>query len=359
MKEIAIISDLHIGVHRSDPKYLQWSLDYVVFLVQKMKERKVNRLFILGDIFHNRKEVSTIAIETARKFFGVLRENEITVDIIPGNHDCYYDANTDATSLALLAGWPNVYVHYSPFDVVYGPEGARKFGVMVPWGADISQLKGKNYQFLMGHFEITSFNMTSSQVCDNGISSDSVFEIAPLVFSGHFHLRCDRKYKNGKRIIYVGSPYELDWGDYGSTKGIYFYDLNSGEIDFVENDVSPRHIKLEYDPNNMTDKEKVAEFKEQLKSVKGNIVKLVSDDSSNIKQKDLQKIIEIVNKLTPGEFTCDLKSSDDSEDKIELEISSNLDPKDALVAYVDATCNTDKEEIKKILMELYSQTKRG
>ena len=84
---------------------------------------------------------------------------------------------------------------------------------------------------------------------------------------------------------------------------------------------------------------------------------MVSDDSANLKQKDLQKIIEIVTKLTPGEFTCDLKSSSEDGEKVELEISNNLDPKDALIAYVDATCKHDVDEIKKILIELYNNTK--
>jgi DNA repair exonuclease SbcCD nuclease subunit len=208
----------------------------------------------------------------------------------------------------------------------------------------------------MGHFEITSFNMTVSQVCENGLSSDDLFRLAPLVFSGHFHLRCDRKYGGGRRIIYVGSPYELDWGDYGSTKGIYFYDPEKAKIDFVENTFSPRHVKLQYDPSIADDKEKMAEFKEQLKSVNGNIVKLVSDDSANLKQKDLQKIIEVVTHLSPGEFTCDLKSLNEDE-KIEVEISNNLDPKDALMSYVDATCGEHATEIKKILLDLYNNTK--
>lgn len=355
MNEWAIISDLHIGVHRSDPKYLQWTLDYVNFLVEKLKERGTKTLFILGDVFHNRKEVSTIAIETAKKFFDVLRENDITVEVIPGNHDCYYDANTNATSLALLSGWSNVHVHYVPYEYAFNGDFDKI--LLVPWGADLSSFHSDKYKAVMGHFEITSFNMTSAQVCENGMASDELFRLAPLVFSGHFHLRCDRKYNNGKRIIYVGSPYELDWGDYGSTKGIYFYDPEKVKIDFVENTFSPKHVKLQYDPAIANDKEKLAEFKDQLKTVNGNIVKLVSDDSANLKQKDLQKIIEIVTKLTPGEFTCDLKSSSEEDAKIELEISNSLDPKDALIAYVDATCKRDVDEIKKILIELYNNTK--
>lgn len=355
MNEWAIISDLHIGVHRSDSKYLQWTLDYVNFLVEKMKERESNTLFILGDVFHNRKEVSTIAIETAKKFFGVLRENGISVEVIPGNHDCYYDANTNATSLALLSGWWNVHVHYEPYEYAFNGDFDKI--LLVPWGADLSSFRSGKYKAVMGHFEITSFNMTSAQVCENGMASDELFRLAPLVFSGHFHLRCDRKYANGRRIIYVGSPYELDWGDYGSTKGIYFYDPEKAKIDFVENTFSPKHVKLQYDPAIANDKAKLAEFKDRLKEVNGNIVKLVSDDSANLKQKDLQKIIEIVTKLAPGEFTCDLKSSGEDGEKVELEISNNLDPKDALIAYVDATCKRDVDEIKKILIELYNNTK--
>jgi len=355
MAKYAIISDLHIGVHRSDPKYLQWALDYVEFLVRSMKDNGTDLLLILGDVFHNRKEVSTIAIETARKFFSVLRDNGMKVDVIPGNHDCYYEANTNATSLALLSGWDNVSVHYEPFDM--NIDGAN--GLMVPWGADLSPFKGKKFDFIAGHFEITSFNMTTTQVCEDGISSDSLFEIAPLVFSGHFHLRCDRGYDSGNRIIYVGSPYELDWGDYASTKGIYFYDTATKEILFAENKSSPKHVRLEYDPDIATDKAKAQRFKEQLQRVNGNIVKLVSNDSAGLKQKDLQKIIEMVNKLSPGEFTCDLTSSPEEEDLLDdVDISSTLDPKDALVAYIDAKYPNDTEEIKKIVLGLYSQTNR-
>lgn len=355
MTKYAIISDLHIGVHRSDPKYLQWALEYADFLVKAMKENGASKLLILGDVFHNRKEVSTIAIETARKFFSVLRDNSITVDVIPGNHDCYYDANTEATSLALLSGWENVSVHYEPFDM----NSVGVNGILVPWGADLSPFVGKGYDFVAGHFEITSFNMTSTQICEDGMSSDSLFKIAPLVFSGHFHLRTERKYPNGRKIIYVGSPYELDWGDYESTKGIYFYSCGSGDIGFVENTFSPKHVKLEYSPDVATDKEKAELFKQQLKEVSGNIVKLVSENASELKQKDLQKVIEIVNRLTPGEFTCDLKSASDEEDETRLEISNDLDPKEALIAYVDAVGGKDAVEIKKILLDLYKTTKRG
>lgn len=351
---MAIISDLHIGVHRSDPKYLQWTLDYVNFLVERMRERETKTLFILGDVFHNRKEVSTIAIETAKKFFDVLRENDITVEVIPGNHDCYYDANTNATSLALLSGWSNVHVHYAPYE--YAFNGDFEKILLVPWGAELSSFRSNGYKAVMGHFEIVSFNMTISQVCENGLSSDDLFRLAPLVFSGHFHLRCDRKYANGKRIVYVGSPYELDWGDYGSTKGIYFYDPDRNSVNFVENTFSPRHVRLQYDPSMVNDAGRMAEFKEQLKSVGGNIVKLVSDDSANLKQKDLQKIIEVVTRLSPGEFTCDLKSVNEDE-RIEVEISNSLDPKDALMSYVDAKCGDRSAEIKGILLDLYNNTK--
>ena len=60
-----------------------------------------------------------------------------------------------------------------------------------------------------------------------------------------------------------------------------------------------------------------------------------------------------------NKFTCDLKSSADDGQKVEMEISNNLDPKDALMAYVDSTGNPNAEEIKKILLEMYSQTRRS
>lgn len=351
----AIISDIHIGVHRSDPKYLKWTLEYCDFLIEKMKEMKCRSLFILGDVFHNRKEVSTTAIETAGKFFDKLRKFNIDVDVIPGNHDCYYDSSTEATSLALLSGWENVHVHYSPYEI----NDLNNIGLIVPWGTDLAKVETGKYKYLMGHFEITSFNMTASQVCENGISSDSLFSIAPIVFSGHFHLRAERNYKNGRnKIIYVGSPFELDWGDYNSTKGIYFFNPDYGEYSFVENTVSPKHIRLTVTDETFSDKEKLQEFKTVLANVRGNIVKLCSDESAKMKQKDLQKVIEIVGKLEPGELTCEMKSSD-SGDETEIKILGSLEPCEALVSYIDQTCTTNVDEIKKIVMDLYSQTKRG
>ena len=352
----AIISDTHIGVHRSDPKYLKWTLEYADFLVKTMREKNCRHLFILGDVFHNRKEISTTAIETARKFFTVLRDNDINVDIIPGNHDCYYDSNTEVTSLALLSEWDNISVHYKPFDM----NAIGVNGLLVPWGVDLTPFVGKGFGFVAGHFEITSFNMTATQVCENGISSDMLFGVAPIVFSGHFHLRAERNYKNGKnKIIYVGSPFELDWGDYGSAKGIYFFDPKSCKYSFVENNVSPKHIKLLVDGGTFSDKEKLQEFKTTLASVRGNIVKLCSDESSKMKQKDLQKVIEIVGSLEPGELTCEMKSIVDPENIAEIKISGSLEPRDALMAYIEQTCTSNVDEIKKIVMDLYSQTKRG
>jgi hypothetical protein len=86
--------------------------------------------------------------------------------------------------------------------------------------------------------------MNHFKVCDHGLGSDSILDKANLIISGHFHLREHRKYPNGKSILYLGSPYEMDFGERGQIKGFHILNTETLNVQFIENNNTPKHIKI-------------------------------------------------------------------------------------------------------------------
>ena len=72
------------------------------------------------------------------------------------------------------------------------------------------------------------------KVCSTGFNAKDLLSKAPLIVSGHFHLRDERKYDQG-RILYLGNPYQMDFGDVGSIKGYYILDIPTSTYEFTEN----------------------------------------------------------------------------------------------------------------------------
>ncbi len=84
---------------------------------------------------------------------------------------------------------------------------------------------------MFGHFEIQSFKMNQYKVCTEGIKSRDLLKHSPLVITGHFHLRDERKYRDGT-ILYLGNPFQMDFGDVDSSKGYYILDIKNSDYKF-------------------------------------------------------------------------------------------------------------------------------
>ena len=110
-----------------------------------------------------------------------------------------------------------------------------------PWGTTLSQIPKSDIVF--GHFEIQTFKQNSFKMCDDGMTSKELLERCNLAISGHFHLRDERVYDEGT-ILYLGNPFQMDFGDVDSTKGYYILDLNTLKYEFTENTISPKHKKI-------------------------------------------------------------------------------------------------------------------
>ena len=66
----------------------------------------------------------------------------------------------------------------------------------------------------------------------------------------------------------MGCPYELTWGDYQDAKGIHIYDVDTNETEFIQNTLSPIHVKVSIE--DLQNKNK-----EVIDKIKGNYVKFL------------------------------------------------------------------------------------
>ncbi|MCX8008341.1 MAG: hypothetical protein N3A54_01415 [Patescibacteria group bacterium] len=226
--KIVIFGDLHFGNGTDIFLFINYQkkvFENVILPYLKEHQDSIERLIFLGDIFHKRKSVDIPIIEFSRWFFNSLRDFKI--DIIIGNHDCYYKNTNEINSpQILLSSYKNITIH---------EEHPIEIGniLLVPWickeNMDIclDALKTSPAEIVCGHFEINNARLVSNVFCDFGMGLD-MFERFKVVFSGHFHHR-----QHFANIIYTGCLWELRYEDAENEKGFYVIDYKEdGSFDF-------------------------------------------------------------------------------------------------------------------------------
>jgi hypothetical protein len=312
-------------------------------LKDKLTELNIKDIIILGDVNNNRNEISVTTLHILPVFFKVLKEFNIIITV--GNHDCFYNNRSDVHSIGTLSRWDNITVIDKPTTVTM----FNKVLTFCPWGTRLDQIPTSDIIF--GHFEIQSFKMTYSMICETGFNPKDLLEKSSLILSGHFHITENRKYKEGN-ILYLGCPYELNWGDYTSTKGIYLLDIPDKTVEFVENNISPRHKKINLSElllSGLTDNIK--------NDFKGNIVKLSIDKPIEIGV--IEKLVEKLNLLKPFDLKLEHYQEDGTITNTgDLSKFENVDVEGSLIEYVNQMEGIDyKEDVTKYILDVYSKMK--
>jgi DNA repair exonuclease SbcCD nuclease subunit len=232
--KLCILGDTHFGA-RGDSldfhKYFQKFYDEVLFPYLIQNDIKV--VFQMGDLFDRRKFINFNTLYLSRKyFFDKLKENDIQLYALVGNHDVAFKNTLEVNSPSLLLNeYDNIFLAEDfwteDFDGV-------KIDV-VPWICDdnekdiFQKMKDSKSQICFGHFEIAGFEMDKGNVCDHGLDKNALKKY-DIVLSGHFH----HKSSDGN-ITYVGTPYEMTWSDYNDPKGFHIFDTQTREMEFVKN----------------------------------------------------------------------------------------------------------------------------
>ena len=345
--KICILGDTHFGM-RGDSlefhRYYKKFYDETFF--PYLIENKIDTVFQLGDLFDRRKFINFNSLYLCRKyFFDKLRDNNISLHTLLGNHDvaCKNTLEVNSTSL-LLQDYENIRI-YDGFDSVMF-DGVEID--IVPWLCSDNQdeiftrIKNSTNQICFGHFEIDGFEMDRGNVCHGGIDKQPLNKY-DIVLTGHFHHK-----SNDGHIYYVGTPGEMTWADYNDARGFHTFDTNTRELEFIQNPYRMFH-KLPYD-----DGEQDFEFWKtyDFTPLKETYVKVIVVNKQNPYLFDtvidnLYKAgvsdISIVEDFTDTVIENDQELIDQAEDTMTI-----------LGKYIDnLTLNVESDKLKTLMRELY------
>lgn len=346
---VAIITDQHFGARNDSLHFINfYDKFYTDTFFPKLEKEGIKHVLILGDTFDRRKYVNFFSLKRAKEmFFDKLQEMGIKVDMLAGNHDTYFKNTNDVNSVdLLLREYDNINVIDSP-TTIYVDETPI---CMMPWicpenyDDSMDTIKDTNAQICMGHFEIQGFQVFRGIESHEGLSSD-IFNKFDLVFSGHYH----HKSSNGN-IHYLGNPYELTWTDYQDPRGFHLFDLDTRELEFIQNPNS-MFFKITYDdtlPNAISDISNM-----DLTQYKDTFIKVIVVNKSNPYLFDL--FMSNLYKQNPIDVSI-VEDNLDLTEGLESDIISDAeDTLTILNKYVDnlQVQDLDGNKLKSILKELY------
>lgn len=344
---ICILGDTHFGM-RGDSlefhRYYQKFYDEVFF--PYLIENKIDTVFQLGDLFDRRKFINFNSLYLCRKyFFDKLRDNNIALHTLLGNHDVAFKNTLEVNSTSLLLQeYENITI-YDEFDTI-SFDGVEID--IVPWLCADNQeeifthIKNSKNQICFGHFEIDGFEMDRGNVCHGGIDKQPLNKY-DIVLTGHFHHK-----SNDGHIYYVGTPGEMTWSDYNDPRGFHIFDTSNREMEFIQNPYRMFH-KLTYDDGQQDFEHwKAYDFT----SLKETYVKVIVVNKQNPYLFDnvidnLYKAgvsdISIVEDFTDTVIENDQELIDQAEDTMTI-----------LSKYIDnLTLNVESEKLKTLMRELY------
>lgn len=341
--KIAVFSDLHIGVHQNSKFWHNVAKEWAHWIIADLKQQEIKDIVFGGDFFHTRNEVSVDTLHFGSELLELFSDFNITM--ITGNHDCYLKDSSSINSLTPFKHWSNINV---VDEYQHVQSHGRSFG-FVPWGGSITDIIKSDIIF--GHFEINRFKMNTFFVCDHGVDASSLLELSPLIISGHFHLRDERKINNGT-VLYVGNPFQMDFNDADTSKGYYILDVTDSTYTFHQNNISPRHHNI-----TLSSLVKHGVIDEMITNmVINNLVKLRID--RRISPDDLDVLITKLRQLHPQQFTVEHQSGvDEFEISEQRKDMSGINIEHAIREFVELMDINNRQEVINHTLEIFNRVK--
>jgi len=335
--KLALLTDTHFGVHKNSEVFLESQLRFFrEEFFPYLDSNKITTIYFLGDLFDNRTNIN---VRTMNAVYDLMKEinSKYTFHLILGNHDLFFNSSNDVHSSKMFSEFKNIKIyekqHSEPFNHTE----------FFPWNT-IKDSKPEELELgslAFGHFDICSFNMNKFKTTEVGLNP-KLFSTFKLVFSGHFHTRSIRKIENTE-FVYVGSPYQLTRIDTGEERGFCILDTETFTYEFINTTKTIKYVKLNF-PETITEE-----------MIKGNIVDVHVKYDSTYDDNDLKKYIEKIVSFNPtGEVTTKIDNSVlDS-----IEITEKMTSVEGLIEeYIKQLEIGDKDEIRKIIYELFDETK--
>jgi len=343
--KVAVVTDTHFGVKNDSPLFLD---EFLGFFEQQffpyLLENNITTVIHLGDLLDRRKFINFYTLSQVRdRFVSFFEKNNITLNIILGNHDTFYRNTSSINSMMELFGHcKSIFIYKNP--VIIKLDGLEVG--LVPWinesnsDSAIKFIKDARVSTLMGHFEINGFQVVSGVKHEHGLDA-SLFDKFDAVYSGHFHIK-----QQDKNITYLGTPYQITFSDAYDTKGFHIFDTEDQSMTFIPNERKMFHV-VSYDDKT----------EDPLKNLDSSIykncfVKIVVLNKT--KPYTYDRFVEIIYAQSPASVTF-------IEEVIEISKEDIVDTTEDTITIINNEIDSmeevdDKTKLKKIIQELYMES---
>ena len=346
--KIALINDTHFGARGDSQLFFDYFMKFFdeVFFPY-LEENKIKNIIHAGDLMDRRKFVNFSILNQVRtRFMDKIHDAGIDMHCILGNHDVYYRNTNEINSIReLFDGDLKLYetpevVNFDGLDIA-----------LLPWVNKentkdaINFIENSNASILIGHLELEGYEVIRGvnfqSVSGNGIRPET-FKRYEQVLSGHFHCR---QQKNN--IYYMGTQYQITFGDLKEKKGFHVFDTDTKEIEFIENPYKMFHT-LTYDESSVENES------EDFNYLKDSYIKLFVESKKDPYTFDrfIDKLYEagvakitIVEELTDSEWTKE-EIVDLAQDTVTL-INNEIDSIEEI---------KDKSRMKRLVKDLYMES---
>lgn len=333
MSKILLWADVHIHPHKKSNERLKDCLDVQEWVFKVARERNIDHLVFLGDLFHDRQKIDVMSYQwTFQLFQKYLNGTRTQVYLLLGNHDLFHHLKCDISSVRPLEAIENITVIGVPCTLTV----AKRKISFLPYTEnpfeDLKRLEADNddpYKILCGHMAVhgATLNFNFGTKAEVGIEQDggmtfldtNAFTNWDWVFLGHYH---------GHQILdnkveYVGSPLQLSFGEAFQKKHIIIYDLETHEKEYVENDFSPQHYIIP-----VSDLDKY--------DLENNFIRLEVEDLTSSDVVEVKTDLKSQHKLGSLEICQKPRTEQDKKVVSEAQALISQDPQ-IIEKYVDAT----------------------
>jgi DNA repair exonuclease SbcCD nuclease subunit len=204
-KKVAVCTDIHFGLKSNSLQHNQDCSDFIDWFIDTARANGCETGMFLGDWSHQRAAINMQTLQYSLRSLEKLSAAFDRFYFIPGNHDLYYRDKRDIYSTEWAKHIPNIQIVNDWFqdgDVV-----------IAPWlvGDDHKRIPKMSAKYMFGHFELPHFKMNAMvEMPDHGEVKVESFGGFDRVFSGHFHLRQQKK-----NINYIGNCFPHNYADAG------------------------------------------------------------------------------------------------------------------------------------------------
>ena len=200
-----VFTDIHFGLKSNSLLHNQDCSRFVDWIIETGRAHGCETGMFLGDWHHHRAAINLQTLNFSLEALEKLSQSFSQFYFIPGNHDLYYRDRRDIHGAAWARHIPNIRICND-----WVQEGDV---IIAPWlvGDDHRRIQKMGAKYMFGHFELPHFKMNAMvEMPDHGEISTDHFVGFEKVFSGHFHLRQEKK-----NITYIGNAFPHNFADAG------------------------------------------------------------------------------------------------------------------------------------------------